>query len=230
MADGSIYLPDARGRSATAVAGKSDLRDENIYSAVVLAYGGAGQQKAFTVPQGQTIPTLKSSSITVAQAHQLVYTELTTNLTQAGQLGAGIGDASVRAIGLMLEAAPIVYPAGTDSGWGATNQEAMDVASKVFFQFKIAGKIQIQGPFTLFPAPGGIFGFMTSTAAVALTNGAMGLPRKMRVQIPIQRTDNLEGVIGVAGSASLVFRTATGAGAASLLWVVLYANVRGDVR
>lgn len=223
------FFPDARFRSPTAIAGQSDYRDENVFSSLVLAHGGGGQQKTFTVPQGQTIPALKGSAITVAQAHQLAYTEQTTNLTQAGQLGASIGDASVRAIGLMLEQAP-VDTAGNIQAWGATQLESMDVASKVFFQFKVAGKVQIQGPTTLFPAPGGVFGFTTSTATAILTNGPMGVPRKLRMQIPVARTDNLEGVIGVAGSATLAFRTTTGAGAASLLWVVLAANVRGDAR
>lgn len=226
---GQAFFPDARLRSSTASSGQSDYRDENIYSAIVLAHGGSGQQKSFTVPQGQTIPTLKGAAITVAQAHQLAYTEVTTNLTQAGQLGASIGDASIRAIGLMLEQAP-VDTAGNIQAWGATQLESMDVASKLFFQFKVAGKVQIQGPSTLFPAPGGVFGFTTSTATAVLTNGPMGVPRKLRMQIPVSRTDNLEGVIGVAGSATLAFRTTTGAGAASLLWVVAAANVRGDVR
>jgi hypothetical protein len=223
------FFPDSRLRSATASSSQSDYRDENIFSSIVLAHGGGGQQKTFTVPQGQTIPALKGSTITVAQAHQVAYTEQTTNLTQAGQLGASIGDASIRAIGLMLEQAP-VDTSGNIQAWGATQLESMDVASKVFFQFKVAGKVQIQGPTTLFPAPGGIFGFTTSTVTAVLTNGPMGVPRKLRMQIPVARTDNLEGVIGVAGSATLAFRTTTGAGAASLLWVVLAANVRGDVR
>lgn len=223
------YFPDSRLRSATAAEGRSDYRDENIYSAIVLAHGGGGQQKAFTVPQGQTIPALKGSSITVAQAHQLSYTELTTNLTQAGQLGAAIGDASVRAIGLMLEQAPVATD-GTIQAWGASHLDALDVASKVFFQFKVAGKVQIQGPTTLFPAPGGVFGFSALTNNSVLNNGSNGQPRKLRMQIPVSRTDNLEGVIGVAASATLAFRTTTSAGAASLLWTFLAANVRGDVR
>lgn len=225
------YFPDSRLRSSTAAGGQSDYRDENVYSAIVLAHGGGGQQKTFTVPQGQTIPALKGSSITVTPAHQLSYTELTTNLTQAGQLGASIGDASVRAIGLMLEqAGTSADGVGTINNWGATQLESMDVQSKIFFQFKVAGKVQIQGPTTLFPAPGGVFGFTTFNGSAALTNGPMGMPRKLRMQIPVSRTDNLEGVVGVAASSTLAFRTTTGTGASTLLWCVLAANVRGDVR
>lgn len=225
------FFPDTRLRSSTATGGQSDFRDENIYSAIVLAHGGGGQQKAFTVPQGQSIPSLKGSSITVAQAHQLSYTELTTNLTQAGQLGAAIGDASIRTIGLTLEqAGTSADGVGTINAWGATELEFKDVQSKVFFQFKVAGKVQIQGPTTLFPSQGGIFGYTTFSGSAVLNNGSMGVPRKLRMQIPVSRTDNLEGVIGVAASSTLVFRTTTGAGAASLLWCVLSANIRGDVR
>src|SRR5258706_10457620 len=116
---GRLLLPDGRFRSPTAVAGKADMRDENIYSAVILAHGGAGQQRIFTIPMGQTIPTLVGSSITVAQNHQKTYAEPTTNLTKAGELGSAIGDASIRSIGLTLEAAPLGVD-GTVSAWGAT--------------------------------------------------------------------------------------------------------------
>lgn len=231
---GSIMFPDARGRSATAVAGKADVHDDHIYSAIVLAHGGTGQQKIFTNPQGQSIPSLKGAAITVAQAHQITYTEVTTNLTQAGQLGSAIGDISVRAIGISLEQAGQNPSAGTLNAWGATSFEALDVASKVFFQFKVSSKIQIQGPTWSFPAAGGVFGVIATTAnnvtQSLVTNGPNGLPRRLKLPILIARTDNLEGVVGVAGSASLVFSTTTGAGQASLLTVMLHALTKGDVR
>lgn len=234
----SMLFPDPRGRSATAAAGLGNVYDDNIYSAVTVAHGGNGAQKAFTVPQGGQIPALKGSAITVAQAHQLTYTELTTNLTQAGQLGAGIGDASVSKIGLQLEQAPANYgtAAQVDPAYGATAWEAMEVANKCYFQFKVAGKVQIQGPTTLFPAMGGVYGYLESGTPVGafnaaiVNNGPLAVGRKLRVQIPIARTDNLEGVVGVAAGASLAFRTTTGAGAASLLYCVLGAAVKGDVR
>lgn len=230
---GSLYMPDGRLRSATAVPGKSDVRDDMIYSAVVLAHGGAGVQKSFTVPQGQAIPSLKGSTITLAQAHHTLFTEATTNVAQAGQLGAAIGDASVRSIGLRLEAAPVKQDGSVDT-YGATQQELAEVTSKVYFQFKIAGKIQTQGPVPSFPANGGIFGSLAVTASGAArslaTNGALGVPKKLKLPILISRTDTIEGVVGVAGSAALVFRTTTGEGAASLLMVELQALVKGDVR
>ena len=58
-----LLLPDARFRSPTAVDGKADMRDENIYSALVVGSGGAGQQKVFTVPQGQAIPRLVGAAV-----------------------------------------------------------------------------------------------------------------------------------------------------------------------
>src|ERR1700682_3618374 len=96
-----LIVPDARFRSPTAVAGKSDFRDEHVYSAIVVAHGGEGIQKVFTLPQGQAIPELKGSAITAtANAHQLTFTEATTNMNKAGELGSAIGDASIRAIGV----------------------------------------------------------------------------------------------------------------------------------
>ena len=76
----SFVLPDNRNRSATAVDGKSDMRDENLYSSLVVSHGGSGQQKIFTVPQGQTIPPKKvaaaanSSNPLLAKRAQLAQT------------------------------------------------------------------------------------------------------------------------------------------------------------
>ena len=230
---GSLYMPDGRFRSPTAVPGKADVRDDHVYSAIVLAHGGTGLQKIFTNPQGQSIPTLKGSSITPTATHQLTYTEVTTNLTKAGELGSSIGDASIRAIGLSLEQA-YVGPTGTVSTYGATNQEACEVASKVFFQFKIAGKTQIQGPTWAFPAAGGVFGSLATTAN-AVTQGLVvygpnGLPRRLKLPILVARNDTIEGVIAVAGASSLTFSVASGVGQSTLLTVMLFALVKGDVR
>lgn len=231
---GAMYMPDGRFRSPTAVPGKADVRDDHVYSSIVLAHGGTGQQKIFTNPQGQAIPTLKGAAITVAQVHQLTYTEITTNLTQAGQLGSAVGDASIRAIGISIEQAGYNPVGGAVNAWGATQMEAADIASKVFFQFKIASKVQIMGPVWAFPAAGGVFGSMATTANNVtqglVANGPNGLPRKLKLPILVARTDTLEGVVGVAGAASLAFSTTTGAGQASLLTVMLFALVKGDVR
>ena len=231
---GQAYFPDNRNRSATAIAGQSDLRDENLFSAVALCHGGAGQTKVFTIPQGQTLPALKGSSITVAQAHQTAYTEVTTNLTKAGELGSAIGDASIRSVGLTLETASYLDTAATVSLYGATQNEVADVASKVFFQLKIAGKIQIQGPVWAFPPQGGVDGNISTTGnnvTQAIANlGVKGQQRRLKLPILVARTDTIEGVVGVAGSASLAFRTTSAAGQASLLTIMLSALVKGDVR
>lgn len=227
---GQVFLPDARFRSPTAVPGKADVRDVNLYSAVVLAHGGQGQQTIFTNPRGQTIPSLKGAAITVAQAHQLTYTEVTTAMTKAGEFGSSIGDVSIRAIGATLEAAPQSPNDNSISAWGATLLEAADVASKVFLQFKIAGKMQIEGPIWTFPAAGGIYGTNVMTAGSLVQNGPNAVPRRLKLPILAARNDTVECVVGVAGSASLVFRTTTGAGAASLLTVMLVALTKGDVR
>jgi len=227
---GQLYMPDGRFRSSTAVAGKADVRDENLFSAIVLAHGGQGQQTIFTNPRGQPIPALKGSAITVAQAHQTTYTEVTTVMTKAGEFGSGIGDVSIRAIGATLEVAPQNPTDNSISAWGATLLEAADVASKVFLQFKIAGKKQIEGPIWSFPAAGGVYGANVMTAGSLVANGPNALPRKLKLPILVARNDTVECVVGVAGAASLVFRTTTGAGAASLLTVMLHSLVKGDVR
>jgi hypothetical protein len=56
-----LFLPDASLRSPTAVQGTSDMRDENVFSALVLQSGGAGNQTLFTNPRGQAIPSLRGA-------------------------------------------------------------------------------------------------------------------------------------------------------------------------
>jgi len=220
-----LLLPDARFRSPTAVDGKADMRDENVYSAVVVAHGGAGQIKVFTVPQGQAIPRLGTTG--AVAAHQSIFTELTTNLTKAGELGSSIGDASIRAIGITFENA--AYDAsGVPRTFGATQFEVNDLLSKTFFQLKIAGKLQIQGATHMFPAAGGAFGSVSTTESTVtvsqLTNGWPGTLRRLKLPILAARTDTLEGVYGVAGGATLAFSDAT-TGQNSLVWFVLHALV-----
>lgn len=231
--DTRLYLPDARGRSATAVPGKSDLKDGHLYSALVLAHGGTGQQKIFQNPQGQSIPALKGSSITVTQAHQTTYSEVTTNLNKAGELGSGIGDAAVRTISINIEQAPIGVD-GSISAWGATQLEVADIQSKCFFQFKVGGKAQSEGPVWAYPSAGGVYGSISTTANASalgvVSNGLPGSMRRLKFPIMVARTDTIEGVLGVGAGASLVFRTTTSAGAATLLTVMMHCNVRGDVR
>lgn len=230
-----LLLPDARFRSPTAVDGKADMRDENIYSSIVAGFGGAGQIKAFTVPQGQAIPRIMGAAIAPTEAHQLTHTELTTNLTKAGEAGSAIGDFSVRSIGIVFESAAYVLTTGVNRAFGMTEFEVTDTLSKTFFQFKIAGKKQIEGATHMFPASGGAYGSVSGTAAGTgvtsiLGNGWPGSMRKLKLPILVARTDTIEGVFGVAGSAALAYSTTTGTGNSSLIWFNLHSAVKGDVR
>lgn len=236
-----IILPDPRFRSPTAVGDKSDGRDENIYSALVIAHGGAGQQKVFTVPQGQQIPRLVGAGIAPTAAHQLTHSELTTNLSKAGEAGSAIGDFAIRGLGITFENA--WYDAngiingqagGANTGYGMGQQEVYDTLSKTFFQLKIAGKKQIEGATFMFPATGAGYGGIATTEATvtvsSLNNGWPGSSRKLKLPILVARTDTIEGVFGVASSSSLVFSATTVTGQSSLVWFNLHSIVGGDVR
>lgn len=225
-----MLLPDASFRSPTAVPGKSDMRDENVYSAACVTGGANGSTAVFTVPRGQTIPLIGSGT---AANHQKTYTELTTNISQAGQLGAAIGDASIRKIGINIESA--YYDAsGVPNTYGAGQQEVSEILAKTFFQLRIAGKLQIQGPTMFFPASGGAFGSISTTESAvtvaALGNGWPGALRSLKLPVLVGRTDTIEGVFGVAGGASLTFSVASGAYQPCLVWFNLHALVKGDAR
>lgn len=231
----NMLLPDPRFRSPTAVDGKSDFRDDNIYSAILLQHGGAGQQKLFTIPQGQAIPALKGAGITAsANPWQTTYTETTTNLSKAGELGSGIGDAAIRGIGISLETAAVTASTGAARAWGATQFEVADVLSKCFFQLRIANKTQITGPIFTFPSAGNSFGAISTTGNAATagiaSNGWPGSYKRLKIPVPVARNDTLEGVFGVAGGSALAFSVTNADGQPSLMWVVLTANVAGDVR
>ena len=229
-----VLLPDPRFRSPTAVSDKSDGRDENIYSAMVCGYGGSGQQKVFTVPQGQTIPRLVGSGIAPTAAHQLTHTELTTNLSKAGEAGSAIGDFAVRGIGITFENAYYDGNGALNTSYGMGQQEVNETLSKTFFQLKIAGKKQIEGATFMFPASGAAYGGVSSTenavTVSSLNNGWPGGLRKLKLPILVARTDTIEGVFGVAGGSSLVYSTASGIGQSSLVWFNLHSIVAGDVR
>jgi hypothetical protein len=187
----------------------------------------------FTVPQGQSVPGLTGSTAT-AQAHQTKYTELTTNLSKAGELGAAIGDAAVRGIGITIETAPL-STAGAYSTYGATPGDVQEILNKCWFQFKIGGKTQIQAPVWGFPAYGGATGSIMATAnafggGVAHNGSLVAGGKRLKVPLQLGRQDTLEGVFGVAGSATLVFSTTTGYGSPTLVTIFCDALVRGDVR
>lgn len=228
-----LLLPDARFRSPTAVEGKADMRDDNIYSSLVVGYGGAGQQKVFTVPQGQAIPRLVGAGIVPTAAHQLIHSEGTTNLTKAGEAGSAIGDFSIRGLGINFENA--WYDTnGALNTYGMGQQEVNETLSKTFFQLKIAGKKQVEGATFMFPASGGAFGSISSTETSVtvsqVNNGWPGALRRLKLPILVARTDTIEGVFGVDGSANLVYSVSTGVGQCSLVWINLYSLVKGDVR
>lgn len=229
-----MRFPDARFRSPTASDGQGDIRDENIFSALVLQHSGAGQQKIFTVPAGQSIPTLGGSSSAPVPTHHKTYTEVSTNLNKAGELGSAIGDAAIRAIGVTIEQTAYTLTTGVSRAFGANQFEVADILSKTFFQLRIAGKLQLQGPTWSFPAPGGNYGSISTTGTNATasvsSNGWPGFIRKLKTPIMVARTDTLEGTVGVAGSATLAF-SATGAdGQPCLVTYLLHTDVKGDVR
>lgn len=229
-----MLLPAATFRSPTAVADKSDVRDDNIYSALVVQHSGTGQAHVFTVPQGQAIPKMNGSSTASTSAHQGNYSDTTTNLTQAGQLGAGIGDASVKSIGLTFEQAAFTPATGVQRSFGMTQFEVADVLAKCAFELKIAGKRQIIGPCWAYPSMGAAYGSIATTGnattAGVANNGMPGSGKRLKVPLPLARTDTLDGVFSVATGASLAFSTTSGEGQPSLIWFNLGVLVKGDVR
>lgn len=227
-----MLFPDASLRSPTAVQDRSDLRDENIYSAMVVSHAGTGSKKVFTVPQGQAIPILGNTP-TAVPAHQSAYTELTTNITQPGQLGSALGEASIRRIGITIENA--YYDAsGALNTYGAGQQEVSEICAKTFFQLRIGGKLQIQGPTIFFPTSGNVFGSISTTESAvtvsAVNNGWPGQLRPLKLPILVARTDTVEGTFGVAGGSSLVFSNTSTPFQSSLVWFNLHALVKGDAR
>ena len=230
-------LPEAQ-RPTTAVLNKSDLKDDKVYSACVVAHGGTGSASLFTIPKGQTTPLLRSSSLTTAvQSHQATYTDLTTNLSKAGEFGSGLGDVSCRAIAITLEpAAPGATTLLSDRAFGATVWELTDVQAKMFFELKIGQKRATMGPIFSYGTDWGTVGdISTSTTANNATSRLYAVrngngPNRFKVPIQIARNDTVEGLLSVAGSTGLEFSTTTGAGQPALMWTSLFSIIRGDVR
>ena len=221
-----MYFPDASFRSPTAVPGQSDMRDENVYSAAVIATGASGNTTVFTAARGQSIPELGAAT---PAAHQLKYTETTTNISQNGQLGSALGEASFRAIGITIETA--YYDAsGVLNTYGAGQQEVNEILAKTFFQLRIGGKLQVQGPTLFFPATGAAFGSISTTEAAvtvaAMNNGWPGVGRRLKLPILVGRTDTIEGTFGVTGGATVTFSTSQ----PTLIWFNIHSLVKGDAR
>jgi hypothetical protein len=228
-----MILPSATMRSPTAVQDKSDVRDENVYSALVVQHSGTGSQIVFTVPKGQAIPKLNGSATASTQAHHGNYSDLTTNLSKAGEFGSQLGDGSIRALGITIEQA--AYTPGTSlqrATFGAGQFEMSDICSKCSFELKVGGKRQIIGPVFTFPSLGAVGGSIAGTGGSATPSLAKidGQPRRLKVPIPVARNDVLEGVFTVGTGASLAFSLTTGEGQPSLVWFILHTTVKGDVR
>lgn len=228
-----MLFSDPRARSGTAAPGLSGGRDENIYSCLVVGHGGAGTQKIFTVPEGQSIPRLVGAGIAPTAQHLLTMTKLNTNLGKAGEVGSAIGEISIRSIGIGFEQA--YYDAnGALNSYGMGQQETMEMLSKTFMIFRISGTKQIEGPTNFFPSPGGAYGALatteTSVTQSVLTNGWPGSGRRLKVFLPAQRTDQLEVEFGTAGGVTLAFSVTSTVGQSSLVWCNLWCGVMADVR
>ncbi len=225
-------LPDARFRSPTAIDGKSAIRDEHVYSAVLAGNAATGSQTAFSQPKGATIPRFQgqTANATPIPSHDR-YTDLTTNVGKAGELGNALGDAALRSIGICIESASYTA-AGALNTFGAGQLEVNELLSKTSFEVKIGGKRQIIGPMLTFPAVGGAFGSMSTTENTVtvsqLTNGWPGASRRLKIPIPVARIDQLEGVFNITGT--LAFSVAADPGQPCLVWVICHATVKGDAR
>lgn len=228
-----MLLPSARFRSPTAVEGKSDVRDETVYSALVVQHSGTGQQIVFTVPKGQAIPKMNGTATASTVAHHGNYSDLTTNLSKAGEFGAALGDGSIRALGITIEQAAYTLATSTQrSTFGGSQFEMADLCSKTSFELKVGGKRQIIGPTFTFPSLGAVGGAIAGTGSGSTSSLAQiaGNPRRLKVPIPVARNDVLEGVFSVATGASLAFSGTSGEGTPCLVWFILHTTVKGDVR
>jgi hypothetical protein len=241
MAGTAMVFADARFRSPTAVQNTSDVRDENVYSSVVLQHGGSGVQQLFTVASGGTIPRFTGSAATApAQVHQQAYSDLTTNLAKSGELGSAFGEATIRAIGACLEVAAVNQGASTAASagqariFGATQWEVADVLSKVAFEFKIGGKRQIIGALNMFPAYGGVTGAISTTGTAAsasiASNGWVGSLRRLKAPILCARNDQIQGTLSSGNGSALSFSNTAADGQPTLLWINLHTSIKGDVR
>lgn len=225
-----VLLPRTRP-SATAVPDKLDLKDEHIYSAGVFQHGGATPISLFTVPVGQGIPHTAGAGVatTGEPAHYATYTEQTTNLEKAGELGSNIGDAGIRAMGVTLDTAT-ANSVGTVKTFGATPVEVADIQSKVCLEFLVTRKRRIIGPVWMYPQTGGFWGVAsTFTAHPGYgQNGATPTGRRFRVPIMIGATDTV--VVKLTPFAALTFSVTATPGQSVLAWVNLIASVGAEVR
>lgn len=216
--------------SATALPNKIDLRDEHIYSAGVFQYGGATPISLFTVPIGQGIPRSAGSGVLTTNFpdHYVSYTEQTTNLEKAGELGSNIGDAGIRAMGVTFDTAT-ADSSGTIRNYGATPTEVGDLLSKVTLEFLVTRKRRVIGPVWMFPQTGGMWATSSTFTAHPgyAQNGGVSKGRTFRVPIMIASNNTI--IAKMTPSAALVHSVATTPGQPVLTWVNLMASVGGEV-
>lgn len=226
-------------RPTTAMGGVGDLHDDNIYSAVVAAHGAVGTAKAFLAGQGSQIPQVPGTTAIVAAnvpTTYVNYTPLTTIIEQAGQLGATIGDATVRALGVTFDLTAYAFASGLPRVWGATAFEVADLLSKTRLEIKVSAKRRIGGPTWSFPNVGGNGGNMATTANAAtlgaIQNGQLPTGKRLKAPIEVSRNDVL--LAEFSADAALAFSdtsfATTHTGQATLIWINLVSSVRGDVR
>lgn len=224
----NLFLPRT-APSPTAVPDKVDLKDENIYSAGVFAHGASTPITLFTVPLGQTIPSSASVSIATAPAHYLTYTEQTTNLEKAGELGYNIGDAAIRALGVTFDVASS-GATGTVRAYGATPVEVAEIQSKVALEFLVTRKRRVIGPVWMFPQTGGFWGVASTFTAHPGYAQNGGVPSGRRFKVPVM-IGAMETVIAkLTPYASLTFSVTGAPGQPVLTWVNLLASVGAEVR
>lgn len=229
---GVVY--PAPNRPSTAVPGIGDDHDDNIYSSLVVAHGGVGTQTIFLAGQGSPIPQLTGTAILAASlpAHYITYTPQTTMIQQSGQLGNSTGDASVRAIGVTIDQTAVVATTGVPRAWGATAFEVVDICSKMRMEIKLSQKRRILGPLFTYPQVGGAMGFTTANVTSLVGNGIFPTGRRIMSKFEISRNDTLTA--DLTADAALAFSdvsfAANHAGQATLIWVVMIAGVRSDVR
>ena len=228
-------IPGAKFRPQTAVQDQTDARDDIVYSSLVVANGASNYGKMFVVPQGGTIQELKGSGITATvQAHQMVHSELTTNLEKAGEFGSGLGDAAVRGISLCIETAGFTA-AGAYRAYGAQPEDVQDLLAKSYYQFKVGQKVMTAGPSFTFPQWGGMQGAVSTvttamTIGIASNGNALLGGRRLRIPIQISRVDIVVGLLGFGNSSALVGSAGATYGTPFLVWGVLNVLLGADVR
>jgi hypothetical protein len=227
------YFPSAEGRSVTAVADQADYHEENLYSAVCLAHGAANRAQLFMQGTGSPLPQLKGSTITAtANPHQMTYSDLTTNIEKAGEVGSNLGDIAITTIGITIEPNALTG-AGAARTFGATPFEMVEILHKCTAELKVGRKRSIIGPAWSFPNLGGFAGAGGQTGTSSPGYGSNGVwPIGRRVKFPIMagRNDTLSVEWAVQDSGGLAFSTTTSYGLPTLVWVNLYVDVQGDVR